>query len=519
MNATTATTVKPLTVSAYAAQIQRMVKTVGPATVEGEVQNPRKTGGGALMFDFTDGESTLKAKVLPWTLRDGLTHEPADGELVRLSISHPDFWPKAGILSVVVDDVALAGDGELLRRRCELIERLSAEGLTNPGRFPPLPPFPSAIGLIAGAESAGLEDVIRALGDRYPVARVITACCQVQGAGAPQAVINSLARLDLHPQVEVIILSRGGGSPRDLMAFDDEALVRAISSLRTPVVAAIGHSENIPVCNHVTHSALTPSRVAELVVPDRAVLLAEIDDFAVTAARATRALRGRREAVETISAGLRASDRLQAGQRRILDARRVLAAAAAQFITDAMQMADAAREQLSLAPALWRTEAAERQLTLKQFADLSTHAVLRPAALLTEVTQLAQRLGGSARRIMRARETNWLRALDRQLESQGNATRRSLAGAVAGLEREGHAHSIAAGHQVQALVRETEGLVAVLRAGDFRRRGWLWATTPEGNTLTSIAQVRRHDRIRLHLQDGEVDAVAEQIHNEAKERL
>ena len=267
------TTAKPLSVTAYAAQIQRTVKAVGSAVVEGEVQKPRKSGGGALMFDFTDGESTLKAKVLPWTLRDGITHEPSDGELVRLSISQPDFWPKAGFLTVVVDDIELAGDGELLKRRRELISRLQAEGLTDAASFPALPRFPTTIGLITGAASSGLKDVLRALKDRFPPTRVITACCQVQGARAPQAVIDALARLALDPEVEVIIVSRGGGSPRDLLAFDDERLCRAISALQTPVVAAIGHTDNIPVCNYVTHSALTPSRVAELVVPDRAALL------------------------------------------------------------------------------------------------------------------------------------------------------------------------------------------------------------------------------------------------------
>lgn len=501
----------PFSVTAYATRIQRTVKAVGSAVVEGEVQKPRKTAGGALMFDFTDGDSTLKAKVLPWTLRDGIAHEPSDGELVRLSVSQPDFWPKTGILTIVVEEIELAGDGELLKRRRDLIARLREEGLTNEVSFPALPKFPMTIGLIAGAASSGLEDVLRALKDRFPAARAITACCQVQGAGAPRAVIDALARLDLDPAVEVIIVSRGGGSPRDLIAFDDEGLCRAMSALRTPVVAAIGHTDNVPVCNFVTHSALTPSRVAELVVPDRRVLLAEVDDAEAAGRRAIRGWRQRHEDLDAHTQALRGIARIRALQGDVTDAGRVVDGAATQFISAATAVAVVAREQLTLAPARLRASLVSREQAVNEFAEASMRAVEHPEHLRADVLQLAERLAGSTARIMRERKTNWFRALDRQGEMLGTASRRFLEATALEIQRDGQELGGGASRRLQAIRRHAAALVAVLQASDFRDRGWLLATAQDGRMITSVAQVVVGNRLRLHLQDGEIDAVTETI--------
>ena len=107
-----------------------------------------------------------------------------------------------------------------------------------------------------------MADVVRALRDRFPPVHVVTCAALVQGVRAPLDLVDALARLEAHPLVDVVVLARGGGSVQDLVAFDDERLCRAISACGVPVVAAIGHTENVPVCNHVTWSAATPSRVA-----------------------------------------------------------------------------------------------------------------------------------------------------------------------------------------------------------------------------------------------------------------
>ncbi len=508
---------EPLTVAAYAALIERKVKEVPPATVEGEVQRPRKTNGGALMFEFTDGESSLKCKVLPWTLRDGIGHDPKEGDLVRLEIAGPEFWGKAGTLTVVIEDIELAGDGELLKKRSELIARLRGEGLTDPEAFPPLPRFPSTIGLIAGRQTSGLEDVLHALDDRYPATRVITACCPVQGAAAPAALIDALGKLDLNPAVEVIILSRGGGNPRDLIAFDDERLCRAISALKTPVVAAIGHSDNIPVCNFVTHSALTPSRVAEMVVPDRAALLMELDETDAAAQRAVRRFRSKAEEIEARAQALRGRERIEALQRRTTEWGRVLDGATAEFTARVAGRLSLAREALTVAAPRVRTRLAAELRDIDAYNTASQGAAERPRRLSAEVEGMGVQLAGSAKRVMRERRTNWLRALDRQGETMFAACRRTLRRGGDDLARNGEELSTGARRRLATLPRETDALVDILAASDFRRRGWILGRTADGRPIRSTADVSLHDRIQLLLHDGEVGAVAEEINPQTKE--
>lgn len=257
--------VTSMSVRAYSARIGAALRQVGGALVEGEVQRPRSAGR-SLFFDLTDGEAKLACKVFGQDLR-GLEHVPREGDLVQVVVDRPDFWIAAGKLDVIVSQVKLAGEGELLRRRQELLARLEAEGLTDPARRKPLPEFPRAVGVIAGRNSDGLSDVVRALADRFPPVHVVICAALVQGASAPAEIIHALARLQDHPDVDVVVIARGGGSVQDLVAFDDERLCRAIFASSQPVITAIGHTDNVPVCNHVAWPAFTPSRSAELAVP------------------------------------------------------------------------------------------------------------------------------------------------------------------------------------------------------------------------------------------------------------
>jgi exodeoxyribonuclease VII large subunit len=254
-----------MSVRAYSAQIGAALRQVGGALVEGEVQRPRSAGR-SFFFDLTDGEAKLACKVFGQDLRS-LEHVPHEGDLVQVVIDRPDFWIAAGKLDVIVSQVKLAGEGELLRRRQELLARLEAEGLTDPARRKPLPAFPRAVGVIAGRDSDGLSDVVRALVDRFPPVHAVVCAALVQGASAPREIIDALARLQDHPDVNVVVIARGGGSVQDLVAFDDEGLCRAIFASSQPVITAIGHTDNVPVCNHVAWPAFTPSRSAELAVP------------------------------------------------------------------------------------------------------------------------------------------------------------------------------------------------------------------------------------------------------------
>ena len=258
-----------ITVTDYATALSRAVRAVGGAVVEGEVQRPKTTGSGMLCFDLTDGDSKLACKVFRSQVR-GLEHQPRHGDLVQARVERPDFWTVAGKLDLIVTEIRLAGEGELLRRRSELLARLRAEGLCDPERRRALPEFPRAVGVIAGRSSDGMSDVVRALQDRFPPVHVVACPALVQGRSAPRDIIDALAHMQGHPRVDVVVIARGGGSVQDLVAFDDERLCRAIFACGLPVVTAVGHTDNTPVCNQVAHAAFTPSRSAELVVPSLA---------------------------------------------------------------------------------------------------------------------------------------------------------------------------------------------------------------------------------------------------------
>jgi exodeoxyribonuclease VII large subunit len=215
-------------------------------------------------FDLTDGRAVLSCKVFRHAAKR-LKDRPKHGDLVRVTVDRPDLYN--GSLNLVVSDIELAGVGALLRKREELLKRLTAAGLTDADRWKPRPWLPNAVGVIAGKDSKAMTDVIRALGERFPPVSILTCPALVQGLKAPTDLIDALAYLEQDRRVEVIVLARGGGSVQDLVAFDDEGLCKAVFACSTPVIAAVGHTDNVPVINHVTWSATTPSRAPEMAVP------------------------------------------------------------------------------------------------------------------------------------------------------------------------------------------------------------------------------------------------------------
>ncbi|WP_210493591.1 exodeoxyribonuclease VII large subunit [Patulibacter sp. SYSU D01012] len=361
-------TAAPIGVADYAARIGAALREAGPAVVEGEVQRPKQGGRGVWWFDLTDGENVLPCSYLPWLTRrrgpGGPTHTPRHGDRVRVRVRHTEFWGGGGRLRVVVDDVETAGEGELLRRRAELVDRLAAEGLCDPERFPPLPRFPRGVGLISGADSDALKDVIRGLRDRFPAVPVITACCRVQGVAAPGEIVDRLARLDGDPRVDVIVVARGGGSVQDLACFDDERLCRAIRAIATPVLTAIGHTDNNPVCNHVTHAAFVPRHAAERVVPDRRELLREVDHAAAALDRAARAPEALRRGLDATAHALHGRGRLERYRAAVHAAGRTVDGRAQGFLRGMHgELTDACRA-LERAPERVRAQTAQVRHTL-----------------------------------------------------------------------------------------------------------------------------------------------------------
>jgi len=214
---------------------------------------------------------------------------PAEGSRVVVH-GRFEFYPARGSLAFRVDEMHPVGLGELLARLERLRRLLAAEGLTAPERKKRLPFLPAAVGLITGRASAAESDVLANARARWPAVRFRVENPAVQGVLAVSQIMESLARLDADPKVEVIVLARGGGSVEDLLPFSDETLCRAVSACRTPVVSAIGHEPDHPIVDDVADvRCSTPTDAGKRVVPDAAGELRQVDQLR---GRARRALAG-----------------------------------------------------------------------------------------------------------------------------------------------------------------------------------------------------------------------------------
>ncbi|ABK74093.1 exodeoxyribonuclease VII large subunit [Mycolicibacterium smegmatis] len=201
----------------------------------------------------------------------------------------PNFYTGRGTFSLRVSEIRAVGIGELLARIERLRRLLDAEGLFDPRLKRSIPFLPNTIGLITGRASAAERDVTTVASSRWPAVRFAIRNTIVQGPNAVPQIVDALAALDADPEVDVIVLARGGGSVEDLLPFSDETLCRAISACRTPVVSAIGHEPDNPVCDLVADlRAATPTDAAKRIVPDAAAEQALISDLHRRSARALR---------------------------------------------------------------------------------------------------------------------------------------------------------------------------------------------------------------------------------------
>jgi exodeoxyribonuclease VII large subunit len=182
---------------------------------------------------------------------------------------HPDFWERSGKTSMDVLAIRKVGLGELLERIERLRQQLIKEGLTLAERKQPLPFLPNLIGLITGANSDAEKDVLQNTKARWPEVRFKVQHTPVQGDKAAPEIIKAIDLLDADPEVDVIVLARGGGSFQDLLVFSDEKVVRAVANCKTPIVSAIGHENDRPLTDEVADvRASTPTDAAKLIVPD-----------------------------------------------------------------------------------------------------------------------------------------------------------------------------------------------------------------------------------------------------------
>ncbi len=283
--------------------------TFSNVAVTGEVISARPASSGHMYFTLKDARAQLPCVVwrstaqrLPVRLRDGM-QITAWGDV--------QVYPPHGKYQLVVRRVAEAGLGSLLAQLEQLKQRLAAEGLLSEERKRPLPFLPRRVGVVTAATGAAIQDILTTIHRRFP-ARVLLYPCQVQGDGAAASVVRGLERLAAHPEVDVIIVGRGGGSLEDLWAFNDERVARAIAACPKPVVSAVGHETDTLLSDLVAdRRAPTPTAAGECVVPS-------FDDLVRALGRDTQRLdRSMRRQLAQARLALRA-ERLRLGDPRRL---------------------------------------------------------------------------------------------------------------------------------------------------------------------------------------------------------
>lgn len=239
--------------------------------VEGQVvQLTRRPGSGTAYLTLRDTDVDMSFSVAIRTTALDAMPPLQPGARVVTQVK-PVFWPRGGSLQLDARQIRPVGVGELLARIEQLKTTLAAEGLFDRERKRPLPFLPRTIGLVTGRGSAAERDVVENARRRWPSARFALREVAVQGPTAVTEVCTALVALDAEPEVDVIVIARGGGSVEDLLPFSNEALLRAVAAARTPVVSAIGHDVDRPLLDLVADArASTPTDAAKLVVPDAA---------------------------------------------------------------------------------------------------------------------------------------------------------------------------------------------------------------------------------------------------------
>ncbi len=294
---------RPWPVRTVARKIADWIDRLGAVWVEGQLtQVTARPGTGTAFLVLRDPAADVS---LTLTCPITLARDPAVAEGGRVVVhGKPGFFLGRGTLSLRVDEIRAVGIGELLARIERLRKLLAAEGLFDPARKRPLPFLPGVIGLVTGRESAAEHDVVTGARARMPAVRFRICHTATQGALAVPQIIDALGALDRDPNVDVIVLARGGGSVEDLLPFSDETLCRAVAGCHTPVVTAIGHEPDTPLVDHVADlRCSTPTEAGRRLVPD---LAEERSKITTLRDRARRALAGWVERERRVLDALRA---------------------------------------------------------------------------------------------------------------------------------------------------------------------------------------------------------------------
>ncbi len=249
----------------------------GEVWVEGEISDLRRAGSGHVYLTLNDWAEVAQIRCVMFASDAARTKAKLSND-VRVRVrGRFDLYRPRGSFQLVVRVALPAGDGDRREQLERLKKKLAAEGLFALDRKRPIPRYPSTVGVVTSRRGAALHDVIRVASGRAPV-RLVLSHCLVQGADAPASIIMALRRIARLEGLDVIILTRGGGSSEDLAAFNDERLARVIAACPVPVVCGVGHEQDESIADLVADlRAATPSNAAELVVPDLVSLIDAVE--------------------------------------------------------------------------------------------------------------------------------------------------------------------------------------------------------------------------------------------------
>ena len=267
----------PAPVRVVSEAIKDYIERLGPIWIEGEISELNERSGGMAFMRLRDTSADMSISVMCYkTVLATAQPLPANARVVIYA--KPSWFTKNGSLTLSAKEIRQVGVGELLARLEALKEKLASEGLFSADRKIALPKLPRTIGLICGRNTDAEKDVVEIARRRWPSVQFEIREVAVQGAAAVVEVSAALQELEANPEVDVIIITRGGGSFEDLLPFSDESLVRLASHCQTPIVSAIGHEKDSPLLDLVAdYRASTPTDAAKRVVPDIAQEISDIE--------------------------------------------------------------------------------------------------------------------------------------------------------------------------------------------------------------------------------------------------
>jgi exodeoxyribonuclease VII large subunit len=287
-------TPQPLRVVVHA--VRGWIERLGAVWVEAQlIEINRRSGSRMIFLTLRDklAEVSVSVTISATTLDSAGPLSEGATVVARLK---PSFYEASGRFSFACDAITPVGEGRLLARLEQTRRLLQAEGLFDATRKKALPFLPRRVGLVTGAGSAAERDVIENARRRWPAVRIEVRHALVQGPQAGEQVIAAVQWLDRQPEVDVIVVARGGGSLEDLLPFSDEGLIRAVFGCRTPVVSAIGHESDNPILDLVAdYRASTPTDAAKRVVPDVAEELLRLNQARQRLDRGLGSLLGRQQ--------------------------------------------------------------------------------------------------------------------------------------------------------------------------------------------------------------------------------